>query len=220
MVLLQGFCRRAPSTPRPGPLRAEVLRLPDRLDAKISEALQGLDAEDGWHADGSLTLGCWVAFRGRRSRGQLWQQPWPITLRLDERLVRECPALHHAEPPRSPRGPSPHAPFLPPSAHSHHDRCLLHLDPPTLPRHHASTRLPLLARPPASNPPTGHSSGHHSVARDEAKWDRETRKADSRIGLRATNGLGYHNVLEPCSPERNYCTNGGPERVASRASNL
>jgi hypothetical protein len=45
-----------------------VLRLRDRLDAKISEALRGLDAEEGWCADGSLTLGCWVAFRGRRSR--------------------------------------------------------------------------------------------------------------------------------------------------------
>jgi hypothetical protein len=46
----------------------EVLRLRDRLDARISEALRTFDAEDAWQVDGSVSLTAWVAWHGRRSR--------------------------------------------------------------------------------------------------------------------------------------------------------
>ena len=45
----------------------QVLAVRDRLDAKISEALRRFDAEEGWAADGSLSLTCWLVGHGRRS---------------------------------------------------------------------------------------------------------------------------------------------------------
>ncbi|MGH9107689.1 MAG: DUF222 domain-containing protein, partial [Acidimicrobiales bacterium] len=46
----------------------EALRLRDRLDAKIAEGLSAFDLDEGWRADGSLSLTAWVAWHGRRSR--------------------------------------------------------------------------------------------------------------------------------------------------------
>ncbi len=45
----------------------QVLWVRDRLDAKISEALRGFDAEQAWDGDGSLSLTSWLAAHGRRS---------------------------------------------------------------------------------------------------------------------------------------------------------
>jgi 5-methylcytosine-specific restriction protein A len=45
----------------------QVLWVRDRLDAKISEALRGFDAEQAWGGDGSLSLTSWLAAHGRRS---------------------------------------------------------------------------------------------------------------------------------------------------------
>jgi Domain of unknown function (DUF222) len=45
-----------------------ALRLRDRLEAKISAALQRFDAGQGWAADGSLDLTSWLAAHGRLSR--------------------------------------------------------------------------------------------------------------------------------------------------------
>jgi hypothetical protein len=46
----------------------QALRLRDRLDAKISQALRCFDAEGAWSSDGSLSLTSWLAAHGRRSR--------------------------------------------------------------------------------------------------------------------------------------------------------
>jgi Domain of unknown function (DUF222) len=45
----------------------QALRARDRLDAKVSEALRGLDLEEGWASDGALSLTAWLIAHGRRS---------------------------------------------------------------------------------------------------------------------------------------------------------
>jgi hypothetical protein len=55
------------AVPADAPSLEEVLHLRDRLDAKISLALRAFDAEEGWRADGSLSLTAWLAWHGRRS---------------------------------------------------------------------------------------------------------------------------------------------------------
>ena len=46
----------------------QVLRVRDRLDAKISEALRYFDSEEAWAADASLSLTAWLAAHGRACR--------------------------------------------------------------------------------------------------------------------------------------------------------
>ncbi|MGH9105169.1 MAG: DUF222 domain-containing protein [Acidimicrobiales bacterium] len=46
----------------------QVLRIRDRLDAKVAEGLWSLDRSDGWRADGSLSLTAWLAWHGRISQ--------------------------------------------------------------------------------------------------------------------------------------------------------
>jgi hypothetical protein len=47
-----------------------LLRLRDRLDARVSEVLRAFDEVGAWKADGSLSLTAWVAWHGRRSRSR------------------------------------------------------------------------------------------------------------------------------------------------------
>ena len=59
------------------PLAEEIeqaLRVRDRLDAKISEALRTFDAEQAWGGDGSLCLTSWLAAHGRRSRRDAYRE--------------------------------------------------------------------------------------------------------------------------------------------------
>lgn len=46
----------------------QVLRVRDRLDAKISEALRELDVREEWASDGALSLTAWLISHGRRSQ--------------------------------------------------------------------------------------------------------------------------------------------------------
>jgi hypothetical protein len=46
----------------------QVLRVRDRLDAKISEALRKLDVKEEWASDGALSLTAWLISHGRRAQ--------------------------------------------------------------------------------------------------------------------------------------------------------
>ena len=50
----------------------QVLRVRDRLDAKISEALRELDVREEWASDGALSLTAWLISHGRRSQRGAW----------------------------------------------------------------------------------------------------------------------------------------------------
>jgi hypothetical protein len=67
IALLAGVVSRLELAPLAEEIE-QVLRVRDRLDAKISEALRAFDAEQAWGSDGSLSLTSWLAAHGRRSR--------------------------------------------------------------------------------------------------------------------------------------------------------
>ena len=68
----------------------QALATRDRLDAKISQALQAFDADEGWREDGSLSLTAWLAFHGRRSRRDAYAEA------LTARRVAQLPVTSAA----------------------------------------------------------------------------------------------------------------------------
>ena len=54
-------------SPEPGDLEAALGAI-DRLQAKVSYALEAFDLKEGWKEDGSLSLTAWLAHHGRRTR--------------------------------------------------------------------------------------------------------------------------------------------------------
>ena len=67
----------------------QVLWVRDRLDAKISEALRGFDAEQAWGSDGSLSLTSWLAAHGRQSRRDAYREA-TVARRLGQLPVTEA----------------------------------------------------------------------------------------------------------------------------------
>ena len=54
-------------SPEPAHLEAALGAI-DRLQAKVSSALEAFDLKEGWKEDGSLSLTAWLAHHGRRTR--------------------------------------------------------------------------------------------------------------------------------------------------------